>query len=282
MEPNEDPRPAEPDLLATDSGNAVVVALDHGIGLGALEGFEDPAATLETVLAGDPDGVLVGPHFARRFADRLGESSARTLVTADFVPFSTVPGQHDGADVQTRVLGSDLLHELDPAGVKTVLGFGREDPATFQHNAAYVAELATELRGTGIPLIVEPVMWGERVPDRFETDATYVESASRIAWELGADIVKLPYTGEQATFEPIIDHLPVPGMVLGGPASGSTEAFLREMAEAIAAGARGLIVGRSIWQPDSTDRILGALNHIVHEGATVETAWNEAELGTDQ
>jgi len=42
------------DLFDTESGNAVVIALDHGLGMGALEGFEDAGATLDAVLAGDP------------------------------------------------------------------------------------------------------------------------------------------------------------------------------------------------------------------------------------
>ncbi|MFC6976902.1 hypothetical protein ACFQL1_22830 [Halomicroarcula sp. GCM10025709] len=42
------------DLLDTDSENAVVVALDHGIAKGALDGFEDPRRTLAAVLAGVP------------------------------------------------------------------------------------------------------------------------------------------------------------------------------------------------------------------------------------
>ncbi|WP_323677279.1 hypothetical protein [Halorubellus sp. PRR65] len=72
-------------LLDTPSGNAVVVALDHGLSLGAPEEFAYPAATLDHVLAGEPDTVLVGPHFARRDSDRIERVGIETILTADVV-----------------------------------------------------------------------------------------------------------------------------------------------------------------------------------------------------
>jgi len=103
------------DLFDTESGNAVVIALDHGLGMGALEGFEDAGATLDAVLAGDPDGVLVGPHFARRYADRFDASDADLLVTADVATFSTRPGHDEAMDIWTQPFDVDSLLELDPS-----------------------------------------------------------------------------------------------------------------------------------------------------------------------
>jgi DhnA family fructose-bisphosphate aldolase class Ia len=263
---------AEYDLLTTDSGNAVVVALDHGIGMGAVEGFENPTTTLEAVLAGEPDGVLVGPHFARHYTGMLAQSETDVLVTADFVSFSTLPGGSDDADLQTQVFGSDLLQAVDPEGVKAVLAFGRTDETTLRRNVEYVAKLAEELRGTGIPLIIEPVMWGQKVPDRLETEQGYVANASRIAWELGADVLKLPYTGNVETFQQIVESAPVPTMILGGPASDSITATLSDVAGAMDAGARGVIMGRSVWQTDDPKKMVTALREIVHGGVPAEEA----------
>lgn len=172
-------------LLDTPSGNAVVVALDHGLSLGAPEGFADPAATLDRVLAGEPDAVLVGPHFARRYSDRIERAGVETILTADVVTWSTSPGHDEGEDIWTPAFDVELLRDLDPVGVKTVLVFGRDDTATFRRNVEYVAELAEQLRGTDIPLVVEPVMWGSRVPDQLETDPEYVADALRMGWESG-------------------------------------------------------------------------------------------------
>ncbi|RDI70149.1 class I fructose-bisphosphate aldolase [Halopelagius longus] len=264
---------SEYELLDTDSGNAVVVALDHGIGMGAVDGFEDPRATLEAVLDGGPDGVLVGPFFAERFADVLAASSADVLVTADFVSPSSHPGEQVGPWVQQRAFDAERLLDCDPVGVKSVLAFGRQDTRAMERNVEYITELTEELRGTGVPHIVETVMWGDGVPARFETETEYVANACRIGWELGADILKAPYTGDADSFASIVRNAPVPVMILGGPSSGSVRAMLEDVEGAMAAGARGLVIGRSVWQTDDPTAVTRALGDIVHDGRSVESVW---------
>lgn len=261
-------------LLDTPSGNSVVVALDHGLSLGAPEGFENPLETLEKVISGGADAVLVGPHFARQYQDRLSDAGVEVVLTADVVTWSTNPGREHDVDLWTPAFDAELLKDLDPAGVKTVLVFGRDDKDLFQKNIKYVAELAEDLRGTGIPLVVEPVMWGQRIPDQLETDPEYVADGLRMGWEFGADILKAPYTGTRESFEPIVSNSPVPVMILGGPASGETREMLKSVEEAIASGARGLMIGRTIWKSEDPAKTVGALTQIVHEGATVEEVWD--------
>lgn len=260
--------------LTDTQSSSVVVALDHGLSLGAVEGFTDPEATLREVLGAEPDGVLIGPHFARRFSGILESSDADIVVTADVVTDSTRPGYDDGADLWEPAFDTDLLLELDPAGVKMVLVFGREDEETFRRNLGHVAALAEALRGTGVPLVVEPVMWGTRIDARFETDPEYVARACRMAWEYGADVLKAPYTGDPETFEPIVSNAPVPVLILGGPASGSTRAMLSDVAGAMDAGARGVMIGRSIWKSEDTVETITALKRIVHDGEDVAAVWD--------
>jgi DhnA family fructose-bisphosphate aldolase class Ia len=264
----------DPTLLDTPSGNAVVVALDHGLSLGAPGGFETPEDTLDEVLRGNPDAVLVGPHFARHYQDRIQDAGVDIVVTADVVTWSTSPGRDDGEDLWTPAFDADFLRELDPAGVKVVLVFGRDDTETFRRNVEYIGELATELRGTGVPLVVEPVMWGRRIPEQLETDPEYVADAMRMGWEFGADILKAPYTGSVDSFEPIVSNAPVPVMILGGPATGPTRAMIESVEGAMDAGARGLMIGRSIWKADDPARTVAALSQVVHEGASTGEVWD--------
>jgi DhnA family fructose-bisphosphate aldolase class Ia len=262
------------DVFDTPTERTVVVALDHGLNMGAIEGFVDPESTLRAVLAGDPDGVLVGPHFARRFASLLDGADIEVLLTADAALFSTHPGQQTGDDVWTPAFSVPFLREFDPSGVKVSLAFGRDDRRVFERNVAYVCELAEQLRGTGIPLVVEPVMWGRHITDDRATDPELVANGARLAWEYGADVLKVPYTGSPATFEPIVDAAPVPVTILGGPSSGDPEGLLATVADAVGAGARGLVVGRSIWQTPDPERVVRALNAVVHDGADPDAAWS--------
>jgi len=185
--------------------------------------------------------------------------------------FSTLPAQSDGDDMWTGAYSADFIKEFDPAGVKVVLNFGRESRERHRENIEYIVHLYEELQNTGIPLIVEPVMWGSRVPDRFELDSASLDDCARIGWELGADILKLPYLGDQDAFADIINRTPVPSLILGGPAT-TPEETLTDVEEAMEAGARGIMIGRSIWQTDDPAGMVEAMKEIVHNQTTADEA----------
>lgn len=260
-------------LLDTESGNAVAIALDHGLALGAPEKFQDPGGTLRAVLDGNPDAVLASPPFATEFRDELRESDTDVVVTADAIPFSTLPGMVEDQDLWTRVFDIDTLLAVEPVAVKMIFVFGREDRHLFLENIRTVGELSRELRGTGVPLAVEPVMWGKRIPDEEQRKPEYVANACRMAWEFGADILKVPYTGDPDSFAEIVDHSPVPVMVLGGAARGGIEDLFAEVEEAVAAGARGTMIGRRAWQLEDPAQVVEALGEIVHDGASADAVW---------
>ena len=62
-------------------------------------------------------------------------------------------------------------------------------------------------------------------------------------------------------------------MILGGPASGTTRAMLEDVEESMQAGARGIMIGRSIWKSEDPAATVSALNEIVHDGAAVDDVW---------
>jgi DhnA family fructose-bisphosphate aldolase class Ia len=259
--------------LFGDSGRAVIVAMDHSVGLGAVDGFEAPGETLRSVLDGRPDGILAGPHLIRHNEHLLADTGVDPLVSVDFAASSTVPGEDDGMEIQGRLFGVDTVVPKDPVAVKTLLVFGRRDGQLYTENKRYVAETCAQFRDRGIPVIVEPTFWGDLIPAARENEPELVADASRIAWELGADAVKCPYTGDPDTFGVMVERAPVPVLVLGGPATGDTPEVLREAQEAVEAGARGIVYGRKIWRSDDPAAVVSALNGIVHRGRSVAEVW---------
>lgn len=257
-------------LLDTDSGNAVVVALDHGIAKGNIEGFERPRETLEGVLRGEPDGIIARAPFVERYSDLLSGTDTDIVLAPDVLTYSTLPAQDDGNDMWTGAFSPAFIKEFDPAGVKVVLNFGRKDSDLHRESIEYVVELYEELRKTDISLVVETVMWGSRVPDGYQSDTGNLGNAVRIGWELGADILKIPYT-DKAAFADIVKRTPVPCMILGGPAT-TPEATLREVEEAMQAGAHGVMIGRSIWQTSDPANMVQAVREIVHDQRSVAEA----------
>jgi class I fructose-bisphosphate aldolase len=248
-------------------GRSVFVALDHGLHWGVYEGFENPGELLESILESGPDGVLGSVPFLRRYQDRLDAHDAYTIGTLDLLYDSTLPGDSENAEIHTQVFdASDAAQVADAA--KVALVYGREDPAVLRSNVEFVAQAAKECRDVGIPLIVEATLWGQRATDEFDTE--YLAHANRLAFELGADVLKSPYppTG----FDRIIDNAPQPVYIAGGPAADTDREVLEMVRGACDGGALGVMFGRNIWQRDDPAGIIEALEAIVHEDASVNTA----------
>ncbi|EMA08230.1 class I fructose-bisphosphate aldolase [Haloferax denitrificans] len=248
-------------------GRSVTVAIDHGLHWGSLEGFEDPAALLDTVLDAGPDGILASVPFLKRFEDRIDAADVHTIGTLDLLYDSTMPGDIENAEIHSQVFSVEDCADVADAA-KVALVFGREDPDVLKENAEFVAAAAEECDDAGIPLIVEPTLWGQRADDEFDTD--YLVNANRLGFELGADILKTPYppTG----FERIVDNAPVPTYIAGGPTVETDREVLEMVHGAVEAGSQGVMFGRNVWQRDDPAAIIDALSAIVHEGATIEEA----------
>ncbi len=258
-------------MLETESGNAVVVAIDHGLHHGVFEGFENPEATLRKVLECRPDGILAGIPFLRRFDELISEyPGTYTIGTIDLLNDSTLPGDHEEAEIHQQVFSMDEAARVDADAAKVALVYGRKDPDVLEQNNRFVARAAERGREVGVPLVVEPTLWGARAED--ELDPEYLAHAQRIGFELGADILKTPYPGDAESFEPIVRNAPVPCYIAGGPATETDVEALEMVAGAMSVGARGIMFGRNIWQQEDPEGMIAAMKAIIHEGRSVDEA----------
>jgi class I fructose-bisphosphate aldolase/fructose-bisphosphate aldolase/2-amino-3,7-dideoxy-D-threo-hept-6-ulosonate synthase len=99
-----------------------------------------------------------------------------------------------------------------------------------------------------------------------------VGKAARIAAEYGSDFVKVHYVGPIAAYRRVVDCCYAPILVLGGPAKDDPRDALQMAADAIEAGARGVVFGRNIVTHPRPDRMAAALGEIIHGGSGVEAA----------
>lgn len=256
-------------MLHTESGNAVIVAIDHGLHNGVYERFEDPQATLETLLETDIDGILAGIPFIRQFQDTLERyPGLKTIATIDQLHESTFPGESDGTEIHHQVFSVEEAVQLGADAIKSALVYGRKDPEVLEQNLKFVASASERARELGIPSVVEPTLWGQLAED--DLDAGRLANANRIAFELGADILKSPYPGDPASFEPIVSNSPLPVYIAGGPAVDTDRQALEMVKGAMDVGSRGVMIGRNIWQREDPASMIRAISGIVHAGATVD------------
>ena len=96
-----------------------------------------------------------------------------------------------------------------------------------------------------------------------------IQRAARAGVELGADIVKTSYTGDHDSFKALVDSCPVPVVVAGGEKKDTIREVLEMIEDSIACGARGIALGRNIWQSPDPERMVASIVRIVHHGARV-------------
>jgi len=113
---------------------------------------------------------------------------------------------------------------------------------------AEFAKIEEEAHAGGLPVIAWMYPRGRNVPD--EGDPKVIAYAARVGLELGADIVKVRYSGDVESFSWVVKSAGKTKVVaMGGVKQGEGD-FLTMAKEVMEAGASGMAVGRNIWQAD--------------------------------
>ncbi len=267
-------------LVNPTSRKSVTIPVDHGIALGAIPGLTDPLAVLARLIGLQVDAVLLGPGLAKISAGMFERRDVPArILTVDYALFTPIPGR-PAAVTETGMISSvefALRYDCDCLKVVLVWGLDRDKQL---ENLKLVGKLAEECDQAGLPLMVEPVLWGDLIPREAKNDPELLEHAARIALEVGADVLKVPYSGDARSFAEMVRRLSVPVMVLGGPKMGTSRDLLQVASDSIRSGAQGIVFGRNVWQSASMDSLVRALQDVVHLGADVDTVM-EARMAGD-
>jgi DhnA family fructose-bisphosphate aldolase class Ia len=103
-----------------------------------------------------------------------------------------------------------------------------------------------------------------------EYDVKLVKHAARVGAELGADIVKVVYTGSRDSFTEVVEGCFVPVVIAGGEKMGNDEDLCEMVKGAMAAGAAGVSIGRNVFQHKDPEKIVKTISEIVHHRSGVD------------
>lgn len=249
-------------LFRRETGLSCMVAFDRTLLAGPVEHAIDARATCEAIVAAGPEAVLLSPGMLKRTGDLFASRGAPSVVLRIDYPMVgdfTLAGEEHHRLIATpseaQAMGADA--------VVVCLISGYDDPRREADNLAAVAETARRCEAIGMPLIVEAVVWGNR-EDRQPLDPARIARVSRIAAELGADLIKAQFTGDAADMCALAESCPVPVLILGGAALNDDAALERFTRDALDHGARGVIFGRNAWQRKHVTQGIERLADVVH------------------
>lgn len=92
-----------------------------------------------------------------------------------------------------------------------------------------------------------------------------VAYGARIGLELGADMVKVKYTGSPDSFRWVVQSAhPTRVVMSGGPKTSTDKEFFSRVKDVMDAGAAGIAVGRNVWQRSDPLRISNKLHQLIY------------------
>ncbi|MGH2548129.1 MAG: class I fructose-bisphosphate aldolase [Thermomicrobiales bacterium] len=241
-------------MFASD-GKSLCLAFDHGNWGMNYAGMADPAKTLREVTAVGLDAVLTTIGQALEFGDII--KNIGLAINMDDFALDPTPIVD-----QAVAIGADF---------GKVICFTGEKGSDLSIRKAHL--LSAICRERNLPLMIEPIPGSFEMTDQHTPENIGV--AGRMAAEIGADIVKMQYTGSRESFQQVIDPIFRPVIVLGGPNRGDIRGVLSDVHGAIACGAVGIAIGRNIWAHETPAKVISAMNVIIHGGGTVDEAMRE-------
>lgn len=238
----------------------VIFPLDHGVTCGPIPGIERIETTIEAGTRGGADAIVLHKGNLRclhsvkeRLPGVIMHLSASTSLGP--APYRKVP---TGGIEEAIRLGADA--------VSVHLNLGNAYESEMLRDVGRIGQSCTEWQ---VPLLI--MAYVSRDATGPAASGTDIAHAARIAAELGADVVKIPFPGDYDTVARIASVVSVPVVIAGGSPAG-VDLLLERVEKSIQAGAAGVAAGRSIFQAKNPEAVLRAVTGIVHRGMHADEA----------
>ena len=248
-------------ILDRKTGNAVIVPMDHGISVGPLNGLIDMKKTVDDVSLGGATGVLMHKGLIR-YSYRMSGKDVGLIM---HLSASTDLGPT--ANSKVMVTGIDEAIKAGADAVSVHINFGSEDEP---HMLEQVGKISKGCSEWGMPLLVMAYPRGPHIKNQFDPEA--IAHCARASTELGADLVKVSYTGDIDSFREVCRGALAPVVIAGGPKMDSDMDILNMVHDSIEAGGHGVSIGRNVFQNRNVQGIMKAISSIVIDGYSVEEA----------
>ena len=235
------------------TGKFVIVPMDHGVAMGPIAGLENMEKAIDDVAKGGANAILMHKGVVIHGHRGYGGDVGLIIHLSGGTPLSNDPN--------SRVLVTSVKEavRLGADAVSVHINVGAESESTMLESLGFVAEECAEF---GMPLLAMMYARGKKIEDEF--DVKYIKHVARIGAELGADIIKTVYTGDKKSFKEVIDGCPVPVVIAGGPKMDSEEELLKMIEDAVDCGAKGVSIGRNVFQASNRGELTGKICEIVH------------------
>jgi DhnA family fructose-bisphosphate aldolase class Ia len=176
---------------------------------------------------------------ADQFSANSAFSEEKKILTTQWLAYSYFCSEFQvrtmkvGKRIRLNRIFSDPSGRLCSVAIDHFIGYGKLTPGDFSPGAKIVYD-------------PESIMW-----------------ATRVGIECGADVIKVGYTGDVASFRQVVESSPVPLIAAGGPEARNLREALDTMAAVIEAGGLGATIGPNVWGVKPVTEALQAFKAVI-------------------
>lgn len=248
-------------IINRDSKKTIIVPIDHGVSAGPIEGLIDMKETVNAVANGGANAVIMHKGLIKHSHRQYGKDVGLIIHLSASTSLSPYP------NTKTIVCTVEEAIKYGADAISIHINIGDEMERVMLKDMGDIARLSNDW---GMPLVAMVYPRGKEVKNEY--DVKVVKHAARVGGELGADIVKVSYTGTPDSFQEVVEGCPVPVVIAGGPKMDSDHDILNMVYGATQAGGEGVSIGRNIFQHRNVEAIVRSISKIVHENSSVEEA----------
>jgi class I fructose-bisphosphate aldolase len=247
-------------------GKVLILAMDHGLEHGPVD-FEPVPETI------DPETVF----------DVATHDAVTAMAVQKGVAEAYYPDYEDDVNLLVKLNGTSNLWMGEPdSAVNCSVDYADDIGAdalgfTLYGGSNHEIEMAEEFRDAqeaarehDLPMVMWSYPRGQGLKN--DRDPETIAYGTRLALELGADVAKVKYPGSREAMEWAVDAAGDVKVVMSGGSKTDDLAFLKQVEDCIAAGGKGLAVGRNVWQRENPMEILDALEKVIYDEMTAEEA----------
>ncbi|RVH36065.1 class I fructose-bisphosphate aldolase [Sinorhizobium meliloti] len=261
-----------------NGGRCLDVAIDHGVcnEPSFLSGLENMETVVKTLTAAAPDAIQMNYGQADLLQDLPGKDKPALVMRIDMGnPYNRIRHRDMWAVLQNEAEPLIGALAMDAACVVVNLFMLPDEPDLFRQCVQNIGRVRADCDKYGMPLMIEPLVMQpvtEHGGYMVDGDADKIVTLTRLAREMGADIVKADPTTDADEFHRVVEAARCPVLVRGGGKEDLRSVFDKSAA-LMKQGAMGMVYGRNVYQHSNPKAAVRGLMAIVHDNASGEEAF---------
>ena len=243
-------------------GRGVWIPMDHGLSGYPEQGLDQMDLVIDFAIKGRADAIVLQKgvlthQYKRTSWDR-------------FVCHLSASTVHGGPRSQSKVTVGDVEEVISrgAVAVSAQVNLGDDSESEMLYD---MGQITSDSWNHGVPTLGMVYPRGPNLILDPEDKTRGIAHAARVAFELGCDVVKVPWTGSIDSFQKVTSGVPIPVLIAGGTGSSFPDT-LDIVSKSIIAGGSGVCMGRQIFGSTNPLHRLLALRSIIHGNSSLNDA----------